>query len=174
VADKMSFVLESKLVLGEPGRAELEQWFSSHRDKWAKAAQVDFIQVFVTGNDDAARKRAEALLRQLQQGAEPAGLGDRFSGGRHYRRRSLESLRLAFGDRFVAGLGAQPEGRWALRESRFGLHLVRVERRTAATAPTLESVKADVVEDWKRARREAELAEEVAKLRSQYQIVEAP
>ncbi len=174
VADKMGFVLESKLTHAEPSEAELEKWFSAHRDKWKKAAQVDFIQVFVTGNDAAARTRAEALLSQLRQGAEPAGLGDRFSGGRHYRRRSLESLRQAFGDRFVTGLDEQPVGSWALHESRFGLHLVRVERRTAATAPNLESVKADVLEDWKRARRSRALAKEIAELRSHYQIIQEP
>ncbi|MCA9597997.1 MAG: peptidyl-prolyl cis-trans isomerase [Myxococcales bacterium] len=174
IADKMGFVLSKKAVLPKPSEAELRQWFAEHRDKWAKAAQVDFIQVFISGNDETARKRADALLNQLREGADPGGLGDRFSGGRHYRRRSIESLRAAFGDEFVRGLREQQSGSWSLRESRFGLHLVRVERWTAATAPTLADVRQQVLDDYQRAQKDEALAREVSALRQRYRIRKQP
>jgi len=158
VASKMAFVLQSKLALDDPGDAVLRSWFDAHRGEVARPATVDFVHVFVREDDPSAKKRASELLDQLRAGAEPAGLGDRFSGGRHYRGRKLADLEESFGPEFAKGLFEQKPGEWQLRHSRFGWHLVEVVKTASAEDPTFASVRLDVLKSWRDARRSEELA----------------
>lgn len=170
VADKMRFVLQSSVEVPQPTAGELADWWQQHKARWARPALLDFTHVFVEGDDAASRARANELLALLQAGAEPAGLGSRFSGGRHYRQRSVESLSEAFGTEFVDGLAAQPEGTWRLRRSRHGLHLVRVERKTAPTTSDFEASKLDVEKDWKDARRARAVQAALEQLRTRWPV----
>jgi hypothetical protein len=170
VAQKMTFVLEQALVLPAPTDAEVGAWFEAHAEKWARPPLVDFTQVFVSGAGADAEARARALLAQVESGADPAGLGDTFSGGRRYRRRTTRDLGESFGPEFTSGLDQQREGTWALRRSRFGLHIVRVDRRTPAARPALAEVRAEVEEDIRRARRAEKLSAAVAALRARWPV----
>jgi peptidyl-prolyl cis-trans isomerase C len=174
VAQKMSFVLEQALVLPAPTDQEREAWFDAHAERWAKPALVDFSQVFVQGDDTKADERARGLLAQLEKGADPGGMGDTFSGGRRYRRRNIADLTESFGGDFTQGLAEQKEGTWALRRSRFGVHLVRIDKRSAAERPTLAEVRAEVEEDFKRAQRAEKLAAAIGVLRQRWTIVTTP
>ena len=170
VAQKMSFVLEQTLVLPSPTAHDLQAWFDVHADRWARPALVDFTQVFVQGDDTTADERARGFLAQLEKGADPGGMGDTFSGGRRYRRRSIADLTESFGPDFTPGLAEQKEGTWALRRSRFGFHVVRIDKRSPAEKPSLAEVRAEVEEDFKRARRSEKLSEKVAELRKHWTI----
>ena len=174
VASKMAHVVKAEVVVPEPAEADLRAWFDGHRERWAKTDLFDFVQVFVLGDDEAARARATDLLAKLQAGADPAGLGDTFSGGRHYRRRKLDDLARSFGDEFVTGMAEQTPGTWALRRSRFGLHLIRIERQTPAEVPELAAVLPDVRKDWEDARRADGYAAAMRTLRARWEIVRAP
>jgi hypothetical protein len=170
VAAKMGFVLESKVVLVEPSEGELQHWFEQHAERWQKSELVDFIHVFVEGTDESAKTRANEILGRLEDGADPNGLGDRFSGGRHYRARKIEDLKKSFGEEFVEGMSEQPIGIWQLRRSRFGFHLVRVERRTAGGGVDFQSVRLEVEKDWKDARRASEVAKAREELKRHFRI----
>jgi hypothetical protein len=174
ISAKMLMVLRSQIIVPEPTDAELRAWFAAHAERWAKGELLDFTQVFVQGDDEPARARARELLAQLTAGADPNGLGDPFTGGRRYRRRKIEDLASSFGDEFVARLGEQAEATWVQRRSRFGLHLVRVDRRTSAQGPDFASVEAEVRDEWTTARRDQALAEAVARLRARWEIVAEP
>jgi hypothetical protein len=130
--------------------------------------------VFVAGLDDAAEARARGLLRLLQDGADPDGLGDTFSGGRRFRGRRIAELAERFGDAFVEGIDTQPEGTWALRRSSTGLHLVRIDRRTSSQAPELDAVRDAVRHDWQEAHRAAAMQAAKQELRSRWEIVVSP
>ncbi|WP_394841163.1 peptidyl-prolyl cis-trans isomerase [Pendulispora brunnea] len=168
IVEKMSFVLDQGLEPPVPSEAELSAWFDAHPNKWATSELVDFTQVFIQGDDAAARTRARGLLAQLEAGADPAGMGDTFSGGRRYRRRSLTDLGESFGPDFSAGLAEQKEGTWSLRQSRFGLHLVRVDRRTPAERPTLVQVREDVLLDYREAKRATAREGAIAEMRRRW------
>jgi hypothetical protein len=163
VADKMAFVIRAQIVIGPPSEAELRKYFEAHRRKYERPALVDFVHVFVSGSDAAASKRALELLEKLRAGADPDGLGDRFSGGRRYRGRKLADLGQSFGPEFVQGMAEQPQGQWALKKSRLGFHLVRIEKKTPPKSPELAEVKLEVAKDWEAdelgRRFEAKLAE---------------
>lgn len=170
VAQKTLSVLRASLVVAEPTEQELRAHFDAHPERWERPALLDFSQVFVEGSDDGARARATTLLGDLTRGAEPSGLGDTFAGGRRYRQRSVADLAERFGDAFVAGLAQAPLGRWELRESRHGLHLVRVERRTAGAAPSFEEARRDVAADLFTERRDSQLRARVAELRRRHPV----
>jgi hypothetical protein len=172
VAARMSFVLQQEVIVPEPGEAELRAWFDAHRERWAEPERVDFTHVFVAGEDTAARARAGELAAALAAGAAPERLGDRFAGGRRYRGRRLADLASAFGEDFAAGLDAQPIGAWVERRSRFGLHLVRVDRVDAGRPADFAAARLDVRKAWIDVRRDAEVAAALARVRAGWEIVE--
>lgn len=174
VADKMTFVLASQSVIADPTEAELRAFFNAHGDRFAQAELVDFIHVFVHGDDNAARARAGELLTLLQSGASPAGLGDTFSGGRHYRRRRIEDLARVFGADFVRGLDGQKLDTWVMRKSRFGFHVVRVVGREPAEMPDFEAVRLEVQEAWREHKEAQALEAKLAALRDKWEIVVEP
>lgn len=174
VAGKLLNVLRASIVIPEPTDAELRAHHTAHPERWDKPALVDFVQVFVDGRDAAARERAKKLLQTLATGADPSGLGDVFQGGRRYRLRPIGELGATFGAEFVKGLADDPVGQWSLRESRYGLHLVRIEKRTQAEKPTFDEVKADVAGDLFMERRDAQLTARLKELRAQHEVKVVP
>jgi hypothetical protein len=170
VAAKMGAVLAASLVETEPTEAELRAHHEAHRERWDKPPLIDFVQVFVEGRDRPARERAGKLLVSLAAGADPGGLGDAFPGGRRYRQRALRDLAASFGDRFVEGLGDERVGAWTLHESRFGLHLVRIEKATEAVREDFTDVRVEVAEDYVRERRNAALAARLQELEARYRV----
>jgi hypothetical protein len=174
VAYKMASILRSQIVLPEATEAELLARYERDPTAWAKAERYDFTHVFVNGLDDAAKTRANELLETLRQGADPARLGDTFQGGRRYRGRKIEDLGKAFGESFVAGLGAQAVGTWELRTSRFGYHLVRLDKKSAASASSFEAVRADVLKAFDDERRDAAFASKMTELRAKWEVEARP
>lgn len=174
VASKMAFVLEAEVIVPEPTDAELRAWLAAHEEAFAEAERVDFVHVFVAGQDDAARARAQVLLSELRAGATPIRLGDTFSGGRHYRRRTIADLGRTFGEAFARGVQVQALGTWALHASRYGQHVVRIERHTRAAAADFASVRGDVRYDWIENRRAVETSRALAALRSRWEVVREP
>lgn len=174
VASKARAVLLAQQLLPEPTEAELKAHHAAHRERWERPALVDFVQVFVKGDNPEAKARAGSLLQKLREGGDPSGLGDAFPGGRRYRKRSLEDLRAAFGEPFAAGIAEVPEKEWALRSSRFGLHLIRIEKRSPAEAPTFAEVRDEVAADLHTERRDAALSTALKALRARHGVPLAP
>lgn len=167
VAANMQRVLEGQIVLPKPTDAELRAFFDATKNRWAKSELYDFTNVFVADSDP---KRAGELLAQLSAGADPNGMGDTFSGGRRYRRRAEGDLREAFGQEFVAGLADQQQGSWAIRRSRHGLHVVRIDAKSPAEAASFDTMRGEVEVAYDEKRRNERLAAAVADLRKKYAV----
>jgi hypothetical protein len=174
VAAQMAYVLGSRISVPEPEEAELQAWHSAHAERYAKPERVDLTLVFVDGTSDAAEARARELLRLLEGGASPNGLGDTFAGGRRLRGRRLVELGERFGEAFVTGLREQPPGTWSLRRSPFGVHLVRVDGWTSSATPDFEAVREAVRHDWAQDQRARALAAAKQDLRARWEIVVSP
>lgn len=169
VASQMAYVLQSTIVVPAPSDAELRAWLDAHPDRYVRPERVDFTQVFVEGRDEAAEAKARELLRLLQAGADPSGLGDMFSGGRRFRGRRLPDLAERFGEAFIAGMESQEPGTWALRRSTLGLHLVRIDRWTASEAPAFEALREELRHDWEQDRRATAMQAAKQALREQWE-----
>ncbi len=174
VASQMHYVLQSRVNVPTPDDAELRAWFEANAERFARPERVDFTQVFVAGDDPDADARATELLRVLQGGADPNGLGDTFAGGRRFRARRLEDVRARFGDAFAEGVATQPEQAWTLLPSPHGKHIVRVDRRTSASTAEFESAREEVLHAWQEAARNDALEREKEALRSRWEVVIEP
>lgn len=165
-------LLEAEHPLAEPDDDALRAYFDSHLERYAEAARFDFVQVYVEGTDEVARGRADALLAQLEAGASPIGLGDTYSGGRHFRGRTLDDLASSFGPSFATDFADAPDGRWTLRSSRTGLHLVRIDSRAAASAADFERARVDVEHDLLESLRLERTQRVVRELRDRWRVIE--
>lgn len=174
IADQMKYALEQGATVPDPTDAEQRAWFEANKVKLQRPDRIDFTQVFVEGDDEAATTRAKALLVLLEDGAQPAGLGDTFAGGRRFRGRKLADVGERFGAAFATGLDTEPVETWTLRRSSFGLHLVRVDRAVLGSAPTFEVVRAEVVHGWLEQQRVQRLAESTLALRGRWSVVTEP
>lgn len=172
LASKMRTVLEREALAPEPTDVEVRAAFDANPSRWAKEAAVDFVHVFVHGDDAAAEARARGLLAELEKGAEPGRMGDLFNGGRRYRRRAITELTEIFGEAFTKGLAEQPVGAWRLRRSRFGTHLVRLEGTSAAEPPAFDDVREALRLELVEARRAAALEARAKELRARWTVVE--
>jgi parvulin-like peptidyl-prolyl isomerase len=94
-----------------------------------------------------------------------------FPGGRRFRLRRVAQLEESFGPELARTVAALEVGAWARTSSRFGVHLVRVDRRTTARAPSFEDARADVHDALVREARDAAVADAVAALRTRWEIV---
>ncbi len=174
VASRMAHVLTSSVVLAPPSEHVLRAYFEETPRRWDDASRVDFTHVFVQGRTEASEQRANELLTLLEGGASSAGLGDRFSGGRRYRGRTIEDLSLSFGPEFVEGMDADPIGGWAVRPSRVGFHVVRLDARSAERESTFEEVEVRVRRDWELEQQDAALDAAEARLMEPWEIVQLP
>jgi PPIC-type PPIASE domain len=154
VKQKMEFVGEDTLV-PEPTEADLAAYFEQHRAGFEIPAAVSFEQVFFdperrgVGLDAGVAGALEALTR----GHSASGMGDRTLLASRMERAMSADVSAAFGAEFTTAIGTVPVGVWQgpVRSS-FGLHLVRVSWRGAATVPTLADARDVVTREWTRAR----------------------
>src|SRR5687768_12979377 len=163
----MQRVLEGQIVLPKATDAELRAFFAANEARWSKSELYDFTNVYVADSD---AKRAGELLAQLSGGADPNGMGDTFSGGRKYRKRAVDDLAEAFGKEFVAGLPDQKPGTWALRRSRHGLHVIRIDAKTPAEPASFDAMRGEIEVAYDEKRRNDRLAAAVADLRKKYAV----
>lgn len=172
IATLTASLLEARHPIEEPSEEALRAHFEANLTRYAEDARIDFVHVFVEGLGEESEARAATLLAQLRAGASPIGLGDVYPGGRHYRGRRLNDLAESFGDAFTEGLDRLGPGEWVLRRSRTGLHIVRVEHRSAASPADLERARLDVTHDVVEAARAARREEVRRELRARWRVIE--
>lgn len=149
--------------------AAFEQYLQAHRQRYGQPARTRFRQVFFAAGTDPAR--IEALRAQLQDGsAQPVALGDHFLHGNDFPPLSDAEIAQRFGADFGAALDALPQDRWSgpLR-SAYGLHLVEVQQRVAAQAPTTQA-RSQALRAWLAAQQPRSLRAALARLRGQYEV----
>jgi len=170
---KMEFLLEGLHPIAEPTDAELDAYLAAHADRYRTPARIDLTHVFVSRDRHGAEAEATALAlrEQLVAGGDPAALGDPFLRGRELRAQSEQDLAGIFGPAFARAAAELPAGTWSRPvTSSYGLHLVRVNARSAAELPPLARVRAAVQHDWGEEKRRAARAAALADLRKRYVV----
>jgi hypothetical protein len=164
---KMEILSEGMVASLTPDDATLAAWFEPRAQSFAPPPAVTFLQVPLDPADDAA-----AVLARLEAGADPAGAA----------RGSLLPQRLEaavpkvvdsnFGIGFYDALATAPEGRWSgPLKSAYGLHLVKVLARFSSDRPTLDAVRAAVLEAWRREQAQVLRKSQFDALMARYRIV---
>ena len=161
LAQKLTFILEGA---GGPAPAdEVERYYAQHAERYRRPRRTTFDHVFLSADHrtDPAGDAA-ALLREVAtaDGADFArrggwkGLGDPFMLPRSFAERTDDEIARLFGTGFEAEVSTLPAGGWrGPIESTYGMHLVRVRRRTASRTPRLGELRGRVVADLQDERR---------------------
>ena len=177
LAQKLTFIAEDVAALSPAEEAELRRHFAANPERYATPAVVSFSHIYFSPDQRGdAKADAAAALADLVPDAWRT-TGDPFLLGRSYRYASAARVRQDFGDAFAAAVLALPaDSSWGGPvESAYGFHLVRVDARQAATAPTYEAVAQRVVADYDAERRGAANRAYFEELEAQYAvIVESP
>jgi hypothetical protein len=164
-----------------PTERELAADLERHAGSFAQPPRVSLAHVYLRhgGRGGAPEHEARRLLAQLRRDGRPpeaaATLGDPFVHGSEVIGASRREIEGIFGPGFAAAIDALPAGVWAgpVRSS-YGLHLVWIRERPAATRPLLAAVRGRVRQRWLAERRRERLHERLGELRRRYEIRIAP
>jgi parvulin-like peptidyl-prolyl isomerase len=160
-----------------PTEADLEAYLKANPDRFRAPPIVGFTQVMLASEGSATEieSRAEALKAQLAAGADPATAGRSTLLPGRVAPMAVDLVARDFGEPFAAALVTLPEGQWAGPvPSAYGLHLVRIDSRVPAAAPSLASVRAQVQREWENDRRLKAREARLAELRRRYDVVVEP
>jgi len=141
--------------------AELVAWRRAHPRSFLQPGVVSFDQRFFA--DDAA---ATAALARSDPGPGQPSLLPRTVAAT-----PLDTVARDFGAGFAAGVAAAPVGQWSGPiASGYGVHLVRVNSRTAPVLPPLAEIRATVEREWENDRRRRAREADYARLRAEYDV----
>lgn len=160
---KMEFLLEPSAEQLTPKPGELEDYLKAHEDRFRLPLKLAFRQIFFRSDrpGDGGETAATTALKVLQGTPETdvTSLGDTTLLPIRVELANADVIATSFDEGFVKELSSAPTGEWfGPVRSQYGVHLVLVEERIKAGAPSLDEVKAAVRLDWESERRR-EIAE---------------
>jgi hypothetical protein len=175
VVQKMETLLADAEVIPDPTAAQLREFHDRNASRYTEPGEATFRQLYFTldGADTAAAQvRARRALAALARDAgarvdsDPLAIGETFT--------AMDSAEVArrFGNSpFARAVAEAPPGSWTgPHASGFGIHLLRVESRSAPRVLPLESVQARVRDDYLAAARDAAREQRVAQVMARYRV----
>lgn len=178
---KMEFISADVASAAQPTDAQLQEYLEQHAEKFLLPPRLTFQQVFFSTErrGAAAGRDAEKLLGELNAGRGPANpleAGDPTLLPPFMESASPQDISNSFGSEFATAVEEAPVGQWAGPvPSGFGLHLVKVDRRDAGTAPTLAEIRPLVQREWEAEQRKNVEQALLDKLRAKYDVrIEGP
>jgi hypothetical protein len=178
---KMEFISEGIADATEPTDAELQAYLDRHAEKFAMPAELTFQQVYLSSDRRGKNVSgdAEKLLAELRAGrgpADPLEAGDPTLLPPTMTAASPQAIANTFGEKFAAQIDEAPVGQWSGPiESGFGLHLVKVDERSAGKAPTLAEIRPLVLREWQSEERRRQNQALLDAVKRKYEVrVEGP
>ncbi len=148
--NKMLSLAASEAEARTPGDIELQTLIDRDPARYAPEQRLTFDQSYAGSDDAQGRAAAQAQLARLRSGERADAVTRPLPLPAHFDDTPASLIAGTFGDEFAAALRGLPTGSWqGPLASGVGLHLVRIERRTAAAAPRLQEVRQAVENDWR-------------------------
>jgi hypothetical protein len=170
VRQKLDVMIEESIAQNSPTDADLQAYLDANPETFRKPPVVSFEQVYFGAEGDVDSKLARARSA-LQQGADPATLGQPTLLPARQDRMPLDLVARDFGKEFADSLAGLTVGEWSQPvSSGFGMHLVRINAVEPAQLPALDAVRDIVAREWENARRKRAQASALAELRKQYEV----
>jgi hypothetical protein len=153
LAQKFEFLIEDIAASHDPTDAELAAFFEANRERYRIPPRISFAQVYFSPyrRGAAAEQDAKLALAGLRTGSPEAtsSLGDGSMLDRAYREETPQGIEAIFGRDFAAAVFAHEPGTWfGPVASSYGLHLVRIDERSAGRLPVLSEVESTIRTDW--------------------------
>ena len=174
LAQKLTFLLEDAGDAVAPTEEEVAEYFVRQAERYRRPARTSFDHVFLSGDrrTDAAHD-ALVLLDEVHGNGDDGWmrLGDPFMLARSYVERTDQEIVGLFGADFAQAVADLPTGDWkGPVASTYGVHLVRVNGRTASRAPALAELRDRVVADLRQERRRERSQAAYDELRESYEV----
>jgi hypothetical protein len=156
---KLEFIAEDAGALGTVSEGDLARHLTAHPERFAIDPVTSFEHAYLSPDrhPGTLEADAEALLARLRAAGtdgDGADLGDPFLLGHRFDALSEAELVGTFGEGFARALAELPVGSWqGPVASGYGLHLVRVEERSAGRPAGLAEVRDAVRRDLEHERR---------------------
>ncbi len=169
LAQKMEFLANEDVR--NPSEAEVQSYFASHAADYAAPVHVSLEQVYFS-----TAKRGVAALSDAQHALAALGKGEVSSGDDFMLPSVLTGqdhglLTRDFGSAFADAVLKLPTGVWSGPvHSPYGVHVVKVTRRSAADGANLAQVHEKVVADMVNARVDQARNSAYARLRARYVV----
>ena len=174
VRQKLEVMSEESGNQQAPSDTELSAYLSKHADKFRQAPIVSFEQVFFSGEgmvDEVERQSREAVAA-LNQGADPAGIGQPTMLPARVADMPLDLVARDFGEEFAKKLGVLPLSVWqGPVASGFGAHVVRITARRPAELPPLAAIRPQVLREWENDRRVRNRAQAYQSMLKNYEVI---
>lgn len=173
VIQKMELLLQAEGTIEQPSEAELAAYYAAHAEAYRQPDRIAFAQHYFSPalRGDRAESDAAAVLAKP---GEPVG-GDPFMLESPTAPVDRERIAADYGTEFADALFQGPQGRWfgPVRSS-FGYHLVKIDRREAASVPPLAEIRVRVHDDLVAERLRSALDRGYEQIRSRYQVIGLP
>jgi hypothetical protein len=179
LAQKFQFLTEDLTGAHVPTDVELEQYLASHRERYTAPARLTFSQLYFSQARRGTQTQSDAAraLASLRAGRTPPYelRGDPSLIQSEFVDMTPEEIGRAMGQDFGAAIARVSGDIWQgpLRSS-YGWHLVKVERRVDAAAPSLATVRDAVRRDWEEEQRRHLNEDLYRRLRERYEVVIRP
>jgi parvulin-like peptidyl-prolyl isomerase len=178
LAQKVEFLSNDLAAWATPTEDEIQQYFQGNAERYSEPARVSLSHVYFSQDRRGAAAEADAseLLGKLRSDSIPPeklqALGDPFMLQSDYPSRSRREIRDLFGTAFAESVFELEPGPWqGPVESSYGLHLVRVHRRTESRLPELAEVRDRVQTDLLDQRRRDLNKAFYESLRQRYEVI---
>jgi hypothetical protein len=178
LAQKLEFLTNDLAQLQEPTAAELDAFFSDHKQQFKAPDRISFVQVFFNPDTrgDATLSDAEQALVDLSAAGEPdparLEIGDRLMINDFYSGVTAMDIRRVMGSDFADAVMQLDPGKWhGPVLSGFGTHLVYVFGFQRAPEPELADVRPAVIAEWQRLKTEEFNGAFYASAKDRYEIV---
>jgi hypothetical protein len=169
LAQKMEFLVTSSAAALVPSDEELQAQYDANRDAYSTGMQMAFEQVYL-GASPTPGEVADTIAA-LTGGNVPETLGQRTLLPAKMDVTGRQAIENTFGAGFFEGLRDIALGEWGGPvQSGFGVHVVRITDRIAATQRPLDAVRGQVEADWRAAATEELTAAVFEELEARYQI----
>lgn len=174
--NKMLAIATAEAEATQPTDADLQALLDANPARYSPPPRYALEHRYLGDDSPALRAAAAAQIASLQGNASPTLPGVPNPLPSRFGDAPLSDLAAQFGDEFAAALADLPVGKWSGPvSSGFGLHLVRIEARRPAPAPSLGLVRQRLENDWRAAAVRKAEADHLAELLKGYQVkIERP
>ncbi|SIT57895.1 conserved hypothetical protein [Mesorhizobium prunaredense] len=173
LAQKLEFLVEDTAQLAEPTEDELRRFHAANSGRFEIPGKISIRQAYFNPEQRKdAQADALAVMAELRAGSEgDAAAGDRLLFGDRFVDTDELALSQMFGADFARAVFALAPGEWqGPIKSGYGLHLVQLTKRTSTELKPFETVRDDVIAEWRK-EKQTELANVyLAELRKKYGV----
>ena len=168
---KLEFMQEDLSSAGQPTEAELQAYFTAHKDSYKSDRILSFRQVLVSSKRGGVGNEVAQALKALKSGARPADISRSSLLPIATKLETKKSVTNTFGEGFMHQItGLKPKQWDGPLISAFGTHLVYVNLDQASTSLDYKTARPKVLVDYIQLKRDAAASNYYENLRNQYRI----